>query len=76
MTETDIISQRFAIPITTIDWLTEFGNWIAGVALLGIFVLIAAEVFWRNLLGTSLGFSWDFAAYLMGAAFMLASAGA
>ncbi|OCX66289.1 C4-dicarboxylate ABC transporter permease [Thioclava sp. SK-1] len=59
-----------------VDRITAFGNLIAGLCLLGIFVLILAEVTSRNLFGASLGFSWDYSAYLMGASFMLGSASA
>ena len=69
-------SQRFSRVIDPIDDLTSLGNGLAALCLLGIFVLIAGEIFLRNILGFSLSFSWDVAAYLMGACFMLAAASA
>ena len=59
-----------------IDGLTFVCGVIAAFCLAGIFVLIMMEVGARNFLGTSVDFSWDYASYLMGAAFMLASGAA
>lgn len=67
---------RFSGIITPIDKLTEIGGFLSGLCLLGIFVLIVAELFWRNVLAKSLHFSWDLAGYLMGACFLLACAAA
>ncbi|MBO6882955.1 MAG: TRAP transporter small permease [Marivita sp.] len=62
--------------IQAIDRLTDLGGIIAGLSLLGIFLLIGAEIFSRNLLSHSLHFSWDLSGYLMGVCFLLASAAA
>ena len=69
-------SGRFGAVIAPIDAITKVGNLIAGLCLLGILVLITAEIFSRNFVGKSLAFSWDYSAYAMGAAFMLGSADA
>lgn len=69
-------ADRFSAVIGPIDWLTGAGNLLSGLCLLGIFGLIAVEIAVRNLLGMTIGFSWDVAAYLMGACFMLAAASA
>ncbi|MGY9047108.1 C4-dicarboxylate ABC transporter permease [Puniceibacterium antarcticum] len=68
--------QPFDAIIVPIDALTRFANLVAGLALLMILGLITAEIISRNLLGSSLAFSWDYAAYAMGAAFMMGSADA
>ncbi|MCX8998375.1 TRAP transporter small permease [Rhizobiaceae bacterium BDR2-2] len=62
--------------ITVIDRLTGFGNILAALSLFLIFLIIACEIFLRNLVGYSLSFSWDVAAYLMAASFLLAGASA
>lgn len=67
---------RFDWFIRPVDRLTDFGNLLSGLCLLGIFVMIGAEILSRNLLGVSLSFSWDLSAYLMGGCFMLAAASA
>ena len=59
-----------------IDGLTSACGVVAAFCLAGIFVLIMMEVGARNFLGTSVDFSWDYASYLMGAVFMLASGAA
>lgn len=69
-------SERFSGFIGAIDQLTAAGNVLAGLSLLAIFALIAGEILMRNLIGVSLSFSWDVAAYLMAACFMLAAASA
>lgn len=63
---------RFRRILTVIDGLTDLGGYIAAICLLGILVLITAEIITRNLLGSSIHFSWDLAGYLMGACFLLA----
>lgn len=67
---------RFSGIITPIDKLTDVGGFLAGLCLLGILILISAELFWRNVLSKSLHFSWDLAGYLMGACFLLGCAAA
>lgn len=69
-------SPRFAAVLRPIDRATDAANVLSALSLLGIFVLIAAEIASRNLLGRSIPFSWDVSAYLMGACFMLAAASA
>lgn len=59
-----------------IDTLTYGCLLAAALCLTAIFVLILAEVGARNFAGTSLDFSWDYAAYMMGALFMLAAGSA
>lgn len=69
-------SGRFGAIIAPIDAVTRAGNLVAGLALLAILVMITAEIVSRNLMGRSLPFSWDYSAYAMGTAFMMASADA
>lgn len=71
-----ITSGRFGAIIAVIDRLTAIGGVLGALSLLGILVLIASEIFARNLLGRSMHFSWDLAGYLMGACFLLTSASA
>ncbi|MCJ8140869.1 TRAP transporter small permease subunit [Falsirhodobacter halotolerans] len=59
-----------------IDALTAGGNLLSALCLLAIFGFVGAEIVMRNLAGVSVSFSWDVAAYLMGACFLLASASA
>ncbi|TKT69590.1 TRAP transporter small permease [Aquamicrobium sp. LC103] len=68
------IPSRFRGIIAFIDGLTEIGGIVAALSLLGILVLIASEIFARNVLGLSLHFSWDLAGYLMGACFLFGCA--
>jgi TRAP-type C4-dicarboxylate transport system permease small subunit len=67
---------RFAAVIGPIDVLTAFGGGLASLSLILIFIFIFSEIISRNLLGASLAFSWDFAAYMMGACFMLGAGSA
>lgn len=67
---------RFAHLIAAIDGLTLAGSYVAALCLLAILVLVMAEIITRNLFASSLDFTWDVSGYLMGASFMLASAGA
>lgn len=60
-------------PIALIDRLSWAMAQVSASCLWGIFVLIMAEIIARNAFGTSIHFSWDFAGYLMGAAFTLAA---
>ncbi len=68
--------SRFNRTLAAIDGLTGIGGFLGALSLLGILVLITAELISRNLFGYSLHFSWDLAGYLMGACFLLASASA
>lgn len=62
--------------IGVIDFLTDLGGILAAISLLGIFFLVGAEIFSRNVLAKSLHFSWDLSGYLMGVCFIVASAAA
>ena len=67
--------RKYTAITTPIDTISSLSCIVGGVCLVAIFALIAAEIIARNLLGVSLPFSWDFAAYMMGACIFL-SAGA
>ncbi|WP_108260757.1 TRAP transporter small permease subunit [Mangrovicoccus ximenensis] len=67
---------RFAWFIAPADRLADIANVAAALCLLAIFGLVGAEVLARNLANTSISFSWDVAAYLMGSCFMLSCASA
>ncbi|WP_119309707.1 TRAP transporter small permease subunit [Cohaesibacter haloalkalitolerans] len=67
--------RKFSAITDPIDQISRIACIVGGVCLVAIFVLIASEIVARNLLGTSLPFSWDFAAYMMGGCVFL-SAGA
>ncbi|WP_138466641.1 TRAP transporter small permease subunit [Poseidonocella sp. HB161398] len=69
-------SGRFARIIAPADRLADLANIAAALCLLAIFGLVGAEVLARNLANTSISFSWDVAAYLMGSCFMLSCASA
>lgn len=47
---------------------------LAGGGMALLFLLMIAEVFYRNLTGRSLGFTWEFSGYLFGAIIFLGSA--
>ena len=57
-----------------VDRLSDWGAWASALCILGILVLIVAEVFARNVFNKSIDFAWEFSAFLMGAAFMLGAA--
>jgi len=67
---------RFDLFLRPVDWLSGLANILAALCLYGIFLLVGAEIILRNVFLTSLDFSWDVSAYLMGAAFMLSAASA
>ncbi|WP_118137796.1 TRAP transporter small permease subunit [Oceanicella sp. SM1341] len=67
---------RFGPLIRGIDAITLAGGVVAAACLMALFGLIFAEVLARNIWGTSLSFSWDYAAYMMGACFLLAGGSA
>lgn len=71
-----IPATRFRRTLAVIDGVTDLGGYIGALSLLGILVLIAAEIFSRNFLGFSIHFSWDLAGYFMGACFLLTSGSA
>ena len=62
---------RFRRTLAVIDALTDLGGILSALSLLGILVLITAELIARNLFNHSFHFSWDMAGYLMGASFLL-----
>lgn len=59
--------------VDAIGWGSRVAGALGVAALLLMTVLILAEVFARNTLGTSIAISWDYAAYAMGAVFFLAA---
>jgi C4-dicarboxylate transporter, DctQ subunit len=65
--------RKFGAIIGPIDRLTFAAGALGGLCLVGIFAFIFAEIVSRNLFGVSLPFSWDYAAYMMGACFFLAA---
>lgn len=65
-------TTRFRRTLAAIDGLTDLGGYLSALCLLGILVLLVAEILSRNLLAHSIHFSWDLAGYLMGACFLLA----
>nr|WP_321463057.1 TRAP transporter small permease [uncultured Cohaesibacter sp.] len=67
--------RKFSAITNPIDQISSLSCILGGVCLVAIFLLIAAEILARNFINTSLPFSWDFAAYMMGACIFL-SAGA
>ncbi|KAA5607577.1 TRAP transporter small permease [Roseospira marina] len=60
--------------VSRIDALCTAAAVLGAACLAGLFLLILSEVLARNLLGQSLAFSWDFAAYGMGCCFFLSAA--
>ncbi len=66
-------SPLFHSVITRIDSLCVAGAVLGAACLAGLFLLIIAEVLARNLLGQSISFSWDIAAYCMGCCFFLSA---
>ncbi|AZB65707.1 TRAP transporter small permease [Cereibacter sphaeroides] len=73
---TSLAPTRFRRTLAVIDGVTDLGGYLAALCLLGILVLVAAEIFSRNLLAYSIHFSWDLAGYFMGTCFLLASGSA
>lgn len=65
-------SNRYRRTLAAIDGLTEVGGYLGAISLLGILVLITAQIISRNLFSYSIHFSWDLAGYLMGTCFLLA----
>jgi TRAP-type C4-dicarboxylate transport system permease small subunit len=47
---------------------------LAGAGMALLFLLMMAEVFYRNITGRSLGFTWEFSGYLFGSIIFLGSA--
>ncbi|MHC8286965.1 TRAP transporter small permease subunit [Pseudomonas sp. XS1P51] len=61
-------------PIVFIERLSRVLGGLAGAGMALLFLLMIAEVFYRNLTGRSLGFTWEFSGYLFGAIVFLGSA--
>jgi TRAP-type C4-dicarboxylate transport system permease small subunit len=67
-------SDAVARVLDGVDRLSEWGAWASALCILGILMLIVAEVVARNIFNKSIDFAWEFSAFLMGAAFMLGAA--
>ena len=65
-------TTRYRRTLAVIDGLTEFGGFLGALSLLGILVLITAQIISRNIFNHSIHYSWDLAGYLMGTCFLLA----
>jgi TRAP-type C4-dicarboxylate transport system permease small subunit len=62
------------LPMTFIDRLSRVLGGLAGAGMALLFLLMIAEVFYRNITGRSLGFTWELSGYLFGAIIFLGSA--
>ncbi|MEG5262707.1 TRAP transporter small permease [Pseudomonas sp. JDS28PS106] len=60
--------------LRSIDTLSRVTGCIAGAGMALLFLLMIGEVFYRNLTGRSLGFTWELSGYLFGAIIFLGSA--
>ena len=58
----------------SIDALARWSAYVAAMLIMGIAVLILAEIFCRAVLNISLSFAWEYSAYFMGTAVFLAAA--
>ncbi|WP_422074801.1 TRAP transporter small permease subunit [Tranquillimonas rosea] len=67
---------RLAGVVRPIDALTQAALYLSALCLFALFGFILSEVIARNIFGRSISFSWDYAAYMMGAVFFLASGAA
>ena len=67
-------SMMLRTALGAIDTAGRWAGAIAAVLVFGIMALIIAEVFARSILGISLSFAWEFAAYFMGTAIFLGAA--
>lgn len=61
-------------PLSSIERLSRILGGVAGAGMGLLFLLMIAEVFYRNITGRSLGFTWEFSGYLFGAIIFLGSA--
>lgn len=61
-------------PMNLIERLSRVLGGVAGAGMALLFLLMIAEVFYRNITGRSLGFTWEFSGYLFGAIIFLGSA--
>ena len=57
-----------------LDALSRFSGYVAAVLVVGIAVLILAEVLCRTVLNISLSFSWEYSAYFLAVSIFLAAA--
>jgi TRAP-type C4-dicarboxylate transport system permease small subunit len=57
-----------------IERLSRVLGALAGAGMALLFLLMIGEVFYRNITGRSLGFTWEFSGYLFGAIIFLGSA--
>ncbi|GHB18180.1 TRAP transporter small permease subunit [Salinicola rhizosphaerae] len=55
------------------DFLARAAGMLAAIAMALLFVLMLSEIVSRNLLGTSLGFTWEVSGYLLGLVIFMAS---
>lgn len=62
--------------IDLIDAITRLTAAVAAASAAGIFLLMLAEIFTRNVLGRSLLFTWEFSTYLLAAVIFLGAANA
>lgn len=62
------------LPVRVIEGLSRVMGVLAGAGMGILFLLMIAEVFYRNFTGRSLGFTWEFSGYLFGAIIFLGSA--
>ncbi len=60
--------------VGAIDALTRYFGVVAMLCLAALALLVTAEIVSRGAFGSSLGFSWEFAAYTMSATFFLGAA--
>ncbi|MDN5786418.1 TRAP transporter small permease, partial [Pseudorhodobacter sp.] len=67
----NISATRYRRVLNAIDHLTEIGGHLGALSLLGILVLMTAQIVSRNLFSHSIHFSWDLAGYFMGTCFLL-----
>lgn len=65
-------TNRYRRTLAAIDGLTEVGGYLGALSLLGILILIMAQIITRNIFSYSIHFSWDLSGYLMGTCFLLA----
>lgn len=59
--------------LRAIDWLAWATGALSAVAMALLFILMLSEIVSRNLLGTSLGFTWEVSGYLLGLVIFMAS---
>lgn len=62
------------LPIRLIEGLSRALGALAGAGMALLFLLMISEVFYRNVTGRSLGFTWELSGYLFGGIIFLGSA--